>query len=34
MVNWRRIRAYNDVNRRMGYSALDIRTPGEVSDED
>ena len=34
MVNWRRIRAYNEVNRRMGYSALDIRTPGEVNDED
>ena len=34
MVNWRRIRAYNEMTRRMGYSALDIRTPGEVNDED
>ena len=34
MVNLRRIRAYNEVNRRMGYPDLDIRTPGEVNDED
>ena len=34
MVNLRRIRAYNEVNRRMGHPALDIRTPGEVNDED
>ena len=30
MVNWRRIRAYNEVNRQMGYPAIDIRTPEEI----
>ena len=34
MVSWRRVRAYNEVNRRLGHSALDIRTPKEVDDED
>ena len=33
MVSWRRVRAYNEVNRRLGHSALDIRTPKEVDDE-
>ena len=32
MVSLRRIRAYNDVNRRLGCPALDIRTPKEVND--
>ena len=31
MVNWRRIRACNDVNRQKGYPAIDIRTPEEVA---
>ena len=30
MVNWRRIRAYNEVNRQNGYPAIDIRTPEEI----
>ena len=30
MVNWRRINAYNEINRQMGYPAIDIRTPEEV----
>ena len=30
MVNWRRIRAYNEVNRQNGYAAIDIRTPEEI----
>ena len=30
MVNWRRIRACNEVNRQNGYSAIDIRTPEEI----
>ncbi len=34
MVNWRRISVYNEVNRRLGYPALDIRTPEELTDED
>ena len=34
MVSLPRIRAYNAVNRRMGYSAIDIRTPQELSDEE
>ena len=32
MVSLHRIRAYNDVNRRMGCPVLDIRTPREVND--
>ena len=32
MVSLQRIRAYNDVNRRMGCPVLDIRTPREVND--
>ena len=31
MVNWRRIRACNEVNRQKGYPAIDIRTPEEIS---
>ncbi len=30
MVNWRRIRACNEVNRQNGYPAIDIRTPEEI----
>ena len=30
MVNWRRIRVYNEVNRQNGYPAIDIRTPEEI----
>ena len=30
MVNWRRIRAYNEVNRQNAYPAIDIRTPEEI----
>ena len=30
MVNWRRIRVCNKVNRENGYSAIDIRTPEEI----
>ena len=30
MVNLRRIRAFNDVNRAMGHPTLDIRTPKEL----
>ena len=30
MVNWRRIRAYNEINRQNGYPAIDIRTPEEI----
>ena len=33
MVNLWRIRRYSEVNRRMGYSPVDIRTPQEVEDE-
>ena len=33
IVNFRRIRAYNEVNRGMGYGILDIRTPREISDD-
>ena len=31
MVNWRRIRVCNKVNRENGYSAIDIRTPEEIA---
>jgi hypothetical protein len=31
MVNWRRIRACNEVNRQKGYPAIDIRSPEEIS---
>ncbi len=34
MVNFRRIRQYNEVNRRMGYPPLDIRTPEELGNDD
>ena len=34
VVNLRRIQAYNEVNRDMGYGALDIRTPREISDDE
>ncbi len=30
MVNWRRIRVCNEVNRENGYSAIDIRSPEEI----
>lgn len=30
MVNWRRFRGYKEVNRQMGYPAIDIRTPEEI----
>ena len=33
MVSLPRIRAYNAVNRSMGYSMIDIRTPEELDDE-
>ena len=33
IVNFRRIRAYNEVNRGMGYGILDIRTPREICDD-
>ena len=29
-LNWRRIRAYNEINRQNGYPAIDIRTPEEI----
>ena len=32
MVSWWRIKAYNDVNRNMGYPAIDIRTPKALND--
>ena len=32
MVSLWRIRAYNDVNGRLGCPALDIRTPKELND--
>ena len=32
IVNVRRIRGYNSVNLRLGYSMIDIRTPSEVMD--
>ncbi len=34
MVSWGRIRAYNGVNRRLGYPAIDIRTPKEINDDE
>ncbi|GEM_PF-177721 len=34
MVNLRRIRQYNDVNRLLGYPPVDIRTPKELEDEE
>ena len=34
MVNWRRIRSYNEVNRERGRDSIDIRTPREVILED
>ena len=30
MVNWRRIQAYNAINRQWGYGDIDIRTPEEI----
>ena len=30
MVSWRRIQAYNSVNRNLGYPAIDIRIPEEI----
>jgi hypothetical protein len=34
IVNFDRIRAYNSVNLRLGYSMLEIRSPREIIDED
>lgn len=34
IVNLRQIHAYNEVNRRLGYTYLEIRTPIEVSNDD
>ena len=34
MVNLWRIRRYNEVNRRMGYVPIDIRSPKELENED
>ena len=34
MVNFRRIKRYNDVNREAGYAPLDIRSPKELENED
>ena len=34
VVNLHRIQAYNEVNRDMGYEALDIRTPREIYDDE
>ena len=33
MVNWRRIRLCNEVNRQKGYPAIDIRSPEEFSND-
>lgn len=34
IVNFNRIKGYNSVNLRMGYPALEIRSPLELTDED
>ena len=34
MVNLRRIRQYNEVNRRLGYPPVEIRTPKELEDDE
>ncbi len=34
MVNLRRIRQYNEVNRLLGYPPVDIRTPEELEDDE
>ena len=34
IVNWQRIRSYNDVNVDKGHDPIDIRTPREIVDED
>ena len=31
MVNWRRIRSYNEVNIERGHDSIDIRTPQEIA---
>ena len=31
MVNWRRIRSYNEVNLDRGHDSIDIRTPQEIA---
>ena len=31
MVNWRRIRSYNEVNLQRGHDSIDIRTPQEIA---
>ena len=33
IVNFRRIRAYNEVNRGMGHGILEIWTPREICDD-
>ena len=33
VVNLIRIQGYNAVNREMGYTELDIRTPREICDD-
>ena len=30
MVSWRRIQAYNSINRNLGYPPIDIRSPKEI----
>ncbi len=34
MVNLRRIRQYNEVNRRLGYPPVEIRSPKELEDDE
>ena len=34
MVNWQRIRSYNDVNAVRGHHPIDIRTPREIIQDD
>jgi len=34
IVNWRRIRLYNAVNLKEGYTMIEIRSPREVLDEE
>ena len=34
MVNWQRVRSYNEVNVERGHNPIDIRTPREIVDDD
>ena len=34
MVNWQRIKSYNQVNVDLGHNPIDIRTPKEVVNEE